>query len=216
MTSKRDISALNETALLSQVVRPIYFLRMDFSSGVKRFHSEIGSRTATHPVFGAETYTGFGDFGSLASEIVESVSAAAQPVKFKLSGVKTSLILDMLTDDYFRRDIDLMLGLDDATGALVDDPVVLWSGYMDKVDISIGELFGEILLTCDSRAADLDRSSDWRFTDEDLQSEFPGDQGGEYIYRMVDLILHWGGGATNFQPAGPSRRPRRRRDRGST
>jgi hypothetical protein len=86
-----------------------------------------------------------------------------------------------------------MFGFDDENGDLIDDPVILWSGYMDKVDITLGDATGEMTLTCESRATIGQGASDLRFSDEDLQAAVAGDLGGEYIFRMSDLILSWGG-----------------------
>jgi hypothetical protein len=193
MTSKRNISALNEGALNARVVRPIMFLRLDFFTGVQRYHTEIGPRDAVHPIFGNETYVGIGDFGGISSNITESISQAPQAIKFSLTGVKSSFISDAFTDDYHRRDIDAMFGFDDENGDLIDDPVIVWSGYMDKVDITLGDQTGEMTLTCESRATVGQQSSDLRFSDEDLQAAVTGDLAGEYIFRMGDLQLTWGG-----------------------
>ena len=193
MTSKRNISALNEGALNARVVRPIMFVRFAFFTGVQRYHTEIGPRDAVHPIFGLETYTGIGDFGGITSNITESIAQAPQAVKFSLTGVKSSLISDAFLDDYHRRDAEAMFGFDDENGDLIDDPVILWSGFMDKVDITLGDATGEMTLTCESRATIGQQASDLRFSDEDLQAAIPGDLGGEYIFRMSDLILTWGG-----------------------
>lgn len=193
MTSKRIISTLNEDALNAKVVRPIMFLRLDFFSGVLRVHTEIGPRDAVHPIFGNETYTGLGDFGGIASNVTEAVSQAPQAVRFSLTGVKSTFIQDALTDDYHRRDAEALFAFDDENGELIDDPVIVWSGYMDKMDITLGKETGSITLTCESRASIGQQSSDLRFADEDLQAAVTGDLGGEYIFRMGDLILQWGG-----------------------
>ena len=193
MTSKRNISALNETALNARVVRPIMFLRLDFLSAVQLFHTEIGPRDAVHPIFGSETYTGVGDFGGITSNIVESISQAPQGVKFSITGVKSSLIQTALTDDYHRRNADALFGFDDENGVLIDDPVIVWSGFMDKFDIVLGKDKGQMTLTCESRGTIGKQSSDLRFSDEDLQAAVAGDLGGEYIFRMGDLVLTWGG-----------------------
>lgn len=193
MTSKRNISALNEAALNARVVRPILFLRLDFFSGVQRFHTEIGPRDAVHPIFGLETYLGLGDFGGISSNVTEDISQSPSAVKFSLTGVKSSLIQIALDDAYHRRDAEAMFGFDDENGELIDDPVIVWSGYMDKADIVLGKQTGEITLTCESRLTIGQQSSDLRFSDEDLQAAVPGDLAGEYIFRMGDLILQWGG-----------------------
>ena len=193
MSSKRDISTLNQNATLAKIVRPILFVRYDFSTGVQNFHTEIGPRQATHPIFGSETYTGIGDFGGIAGGITESISQAPQAVKFALTGVKSSFINLAFTDDYHRRDAEAMFGFDDQNGVLLDDPVIVWSGFMDKVEINLGENKGEMTLTCESRATNLKDASDTRFTDEDLQAAQTGDLGGEYLFRMQDIVLQWGG-----------------------
>lgn len=192
MTSKRTISAANETALLAQVVKMVYYVRLDFSGGVQRFHTEIGPKTAVHPIHGSEVYTGVGDFGGLSAELVESVSGAPKAVKITLTGIKASLITTIQTDDYFRRDIEIMIGLEDSAGDSIDDPEIVFSGFMDKPEIALNEGIGQITLTSESRGVNLLRASDHTFTDEDKQAEVSGDLLAEYVYRMTDLEIFWG------------------------
>lgn len=205
MTSKRDIAAANETALLAQVVKMVYFVRMDFSSGVQRMHTEIGPKTATHPIHGAEVYTGIGDFGGITSAVIESVSKAPQTLQLSLTGVKASLITTALTDDYFRRDVEVMLGLEDTAGDLISDPEILFSGFMDTVNLTLDKDLGAMTLVCESRGTNFQRASDHRFSDEDKQVEVNGDLFAEYAYRMIDLQLRWGD--TNFRPPFSPPRP---------
>ncbi len=195
MTSKRTISATNETATLQSVVKAVLFARLDFASGVQRFHTEIGPKTAVHPIFGSEVYTGIGDFGGISSEAKESVSGAPAKLSLSLTGVDSSLISTTLTDDYFRREADVMLGIeaDDGSGDLVDDPVILFSGYMDNVIIVFQQYGGQMTLNLESRGTNLLRSSDHRFTDEDKQAQSNGDLIAEYVYRMLDVSFVWGG-----------------------
>ena len=141
---------------------------------------------------GAELYLGIGDFGGIDGSVVESVSGAPQAIRITLTGVKASLITDALTDDYYRRDVEIMLGLEDEAGDLIDDPEILFSGFMDKVDIALNQGIAQMSLTCESRGTNLLRSSDHRFTDEDKQAEVTGDLMAEYVYRMTDLQLVWG------------------------
>ena len=193
MSSKRDITTLNQDATLDRQVRPILFARMSFSSGVQRLHTEIGPRTAVHPIFGSESYIGIGDFGGMTSDIKETISVSPESINIAISGVSSVFVDIALDDDYYRRDIELMFGFDDPDGVLVDDPVIVYSGFMDKAGISVGQGKAEITLTCESRATNLQKASDLRFSDEDLQAAFNGDLAGEYIFRMADLVLNWGG-----------------------
>lgn len=214
MTSKRTISASNETGLLAAVVKPVVYARLDFSSGVQRFHTEIGPKTAVHPTFGSESYTGIGDFGGLSSGVKEATSAAPANLSLTLTGLKTSLVNMALTDDYFRRDAEVMLGLEDTDGVQLDDPIIMFSGYMDKIDIVLQDGLAQMTLSLESRGTNLLTASDWRFTDEDKQVEVNGDLMGEYIYRMADLQLRWG--EHRFGSFGPfGREDRRGGGRGS-
>lgn len=201
MTSKRTISATNEAAWISQLVRPVVFVRLDFSSGVQRYHTEIGTRSATTE-YGTDTYNGIGDFGGLSSEIIESISGAPQAMRLSLSAAKASMVNRVFVDDYFRRDADLWVGLLDSAGALIDDPESLFSGYMDKADIALGATTATMTMTCESRATNRSSASDQRFTDEDKQAETTGDLLAEYVYRMQDLQFVWGGKSPFFSSGG--------------
>ena len=192
MTSKRSISSANETATLDAIVRPVMFARLDFSSGVRRFHTHIGSRDAVHPVHGSETYTGLGDFGGIAGGITESVSKGEQKIDLALTGLDSTVINDTLVDDYYRRDADILIGFDDATGTLVDDPIMIFSGFMETADVTLDKGVAGVRLRLESRAANLNRSSDNRYTDEDKQIEVSGDLFARYVWRMADLELFWG------------------------
>jgi hypothetical protein len=189
----RDISAANISALEGSVVRPILFVRLDFDVTVRRFHTEIGPRTATHPDHGAEVYTGVGDFGGIVGDVTESIGSAPLEVRIALSGINSALITESLGDDYHLRDVDIMLGLDNASGSLVADPVILWGGYMDKPGFTFEKGKADLIMTCESKATRLQETPDLRFTDEQLQAEYSGDLAAEYVFRMPDIILEWGG-----------------------
>ena len=215
MTSKRTISATNETAFLAPNVKMVIFARLDFSSGVQRFHTEIGSKTAVHPIFGSEVYTGIGTFGGIGGEVRESTQGAPIGITLVLTGVSPTLIATTLTDDYFRRDADVMVGLEDENGDLIDDPEILFSGYMDSVQISFAKNSATLQMSLESRGTNFLSASDLRFCDEELQRAFPGDLGGEYIFRMGDLVLRWGsnnvtGSGILRPPPGPRRGHRTR------
>jgi hypothetical protein len=147
----RDITTANINALSGAVVRPIMFVRLDFDVTVRRYHTEIGNRTATHPDHGAETYIGVGDFGGIVGDLTENIGQAAQEVRIALSGINSDLITESLGDDYHLRDVDIMLGLDNASGQLVTDPVILWAGYMDKPGFTFDKGKADLIMTCESK-----------------------------------------------------------------
>lgn len=195
MTSKRTIATLNENATLAKNVKWVQFARLEFGpdpGDVRRFHTEIGPRTVTHPVYGSEVYLGIGSFGGITGDIKESKDGAPIGMKLALTGIDSTLVNAAFTESFFRRAGDVMVGFEDENGDLVDDPEILFSGYMDKCDIVIQQNQANFILYLESRATNLLAASDLRFTDEELQAAYPGDLGGEYIYRMADLTLRWG------------------------
>ena len=157
-----------------------------------------------HPLYGAETYEGIGDFGGITGDVRESISSSPNGVQLSLTGVDPAYVSQALTDDYHRRDVELLFGFDDEQGELLDDPVILWSGYMDHVIITLGQQMAELTLICESRGTNGAGASGLRFTDEDKQAVNPGDRVAEYLYRMMDLVLKWGGENVQ-QYTGPGR-----------
>lgn len=212
MTSKRDINPINETAFLQKDIKPVLFARLDFLGGVQRFHTEIGPKNATHPVHGSELYLGVGDFGGIEGQVTESIAGAPQALRLLLSGVNPTLVNDMLTDQYHRRSAEVMVGLENELGVLVANPEILFSGFMDKPDLSLDANTGSIAMSCESRGTNLKSASDVRFSDEDKQAEVSGDLFAEYAYRMQDITLRWGD--RNFRSPlgvpGPTREDERR------
>lgn len=202
MSSKRDIATANETGFSGKVVRALLFVRLDFASGVQRYHTEIGPKTATHPIYGSESYLGVGDFGGLSSEVAESISSSPVGLRLSLTGIKSSLINTALTDDYFRRSAEIMIGLENESGALLADPEILFSGYMDHVEVALTQGLGQMTLYLESRGTNLLTASNKRYTDEDKQREVNGDLFAEYVYRMLDLSIRWGGRDINWSGRG--------------
>lgn len=191
--SVRNISASIQAALQSnQHVSSVQFVRLDFPSGVIRGHTRIGPITWTHPVYGSETYTGVGDFGKISGELDEGLQNRSYPVRFFLSGVDSTLLSAVLTDNTHRQEAQVWQGLLAESGALIDTPTLLWSGFFDKADIEKGGGLGKIACTCVGRNDTGRESSGVRYTDEQQQLEQPGDLGFEYLYQLQDISLRWG------------------------
>ena len=189
----RGLSGANLSAVQASSVKAVAFVRMDFLAGIRRFHTLIGDLTITHPIFGAETYNGIGDFGGI-SAVEETIDSRAVGVKLVLSGVSTPLITALKTDTYHRRPASLLIGLRNlATGVLVDDPIEVWAGVMDKGDIGMAKNSGRIVMNCESDADTLRDTSGWLFNDEDQQAIHPGDKAFEYLDQIALMgSIRWG------------------------
>lgn len=213
--AERPLSALNKAAILAGHVIPVIFVRLDFLGNLIVIHSKIGPITWTHPIFGAETYLGIGDYGSI-SAIQEALSTRPFGVKIKLTGIKGSLINDLLTGKYHRRPAHIFLGLNDENSALIDVPLEIWSGVMDKPDVGQGRTAGQIIMSCESRADIVHEPQGGVYNHETQISIWPGDTGMEFMAKITMLgPIAWGDG-TVLAPLGPGVRtpdPRNPADR---
>jgi hypothetical protein len=175
----------NETQ--AATLAPVFFAFFDFQSGAVRVWSGIGSK-----VWDGNTYIGLGYLGNV-SAVDEALDVRAAGVAFELSGVPSALIATVLGDNYQGRAVKLWLAALDASGAVVADPYMLFSGRMDNVEIDEGPQTSVIRVFAESRLVDLQRSRERRFTHEDQQIDFSGDTGLKYMPTAQSTPFMWGG-----------------------
>lgn len=185
--SDRGLSTALVTAADSAHVRLLTFAKLELDSGTLYLHNGVGTYT-----WGSVDWLGLGDFGGV-SAIEESEELSPFEVTLVLSGLDTSMMDEVMNQDYYLRPVTLYLGaLNVGTGVLVDDPDEVWSGFMDSASVTLGE-DNAIALTCESEFAIFNKSNDRAFTDADLQSEYPGDLFFEFLASMIDAVIVWRG-----------------------
>ena len=130
----RGLSTAVVNALKSDVVRPVTFAKLDFSSSTMYVHDSIGTFT-----WGGNDWLGVGDFGSV-STIEEGTDISPYSITLELSGLDSTIanIGSAGTEDYYLRDVDIYLGLLDEDEALIEDPNQIWSGFMDVMTLVTG------------------------------------------------------------------------------
>lgn len=181
----RGLNSLLVAETTSDIVRLLFFVDLEFDSGTLYVHNGIGSIT-----WGGNTYQGVGDFGAV--EAVEETSDVS-PVSLVLilSGLDVDLMDEVLGQDYYLRPIKLYIGAVSVAGALLADPDRIWSGKMDTAEVQVGQS-NSIRLSCENDFILFERTNGRRYTDSDLQNEYPGDLFFEYIDEMVDKEVIWG------------------------
>lgn len=181
----RSITPALEAATLAEIVRPIYAVELDFSSGVVRANSTPYTLT-----IGGQTSLGIGAFGGIAP-VEENAELTAYQMALTLWGVPRDLVGLALAEHYQGRDAKIYFGALDANHAVIASPIVIFRGRMDVMKIDLGET-AVVSLTVENRAADWDRARIRRYTNEDQQSVFDGDKFFEYVPKMQDITLTWG------------------------
>ena len=172
------------------VVRPAYFVRMVFDSGespnVLNIWNGIGDLA-----YGGNTYTGTGDLLSI-SQITETADIQASGINVSLAGVKSSLIVIAKDHEYQGRPLTVSLGAFDASGSLIADPVIVFSGFMDTMTISESGQYSTISIAVENKLISFERSKVRRYTAEDQKIDHPTDKGFEFVTAIVQKEIIWG------------------------
>lgn len=185
----RTITAGMETALAEPTIRPFLAVELLFDSGA--------SRASTLPfdvTIGGNSYIGVGQLGRI-SAAAESTDTGAQRITVGLTGIDPALVSIALSDHYQGRRGTVWYGLLDEDHQVIADPVIVFRGRMDTMQIQLGDT-AEIQVNIESRLADWDRPRGGRLTDEEQKRRFPDDKFLEFVSATVEKELVWGSGGT--------------------
>jgi hypothetical protein len=182
----RIISADMISALSASPVRPVYLLRTNVATPYLAYCSLDRDLT-----WDGIPYVGNGTFLGRSS-IVESNDDSADELEIILSGVSEALLSIILAYSHGNILGRLYLGLLNAAGALIADPLTLFEGIIDcptiqdKVDeLSLSIKYVSTLLPMQS-------SREIRYTDAMQKHMFPGDLGFEFLSQIAAWKGFWG------------------------
>ena len=174
-------------ALATQHVSLVTFVQLAFPSGTVYLHHSLG----TYP-FGGNDYLGVGDLGAI-SPLEEGADISPYQITLSLSGLDSTIAGAALTEDYYMHAVTVLLGVLNADDALLADPTVVFEGFMDQMNISVGADGGDVItLTAESELARFDKASNIKYTDIQLQSEFSGDLALEFMPDIEGAKIRWG------------------------
>lgn len=177
----RTINTSLLTALTNDVAKPYYAVELLFDSAPLRFWTGIGDRTIN-----TNTYTGTGSLLTIGSaDEVNDLSAKSMAVT--LEAVSSSIISLAIQEPYQRRQAKVYLG-----EKSVSDVVQIFSGQMDTMTIEDSGESSTITLTIESKLIELERSANWRYTNENHQVRQDGDTFFSYVQDIQDVKLAWG------------------------
>lgn len=180
----RTITAATKTASEGEHVIIIALADFDFTSGT------IYVTSAPYKVpFNGQDYIGLGIFGKV-SPVEEGAEQKAYQLAFELSGVNNALISTTLNEDYQGRACNLYFALLDDDYQLIDDPVLVFAGLMDTMDIKAGKE-ATITLVANSRLARWEQPVHHRYNNAAQQANFAGDKGLEFMEQMIEKEIIW-------------------------
>jgi hypothetical protein len=182
----RDMTSAYQAAISSAILRPALFVQATFVSGPLYVWSGMGPIT-----WNGQTWIGVGTLGTV-STIEEGSTVSAKGVTLTLSGLDPTLLEDVMEEFQVGLPALVYLGVFDATGALIADPVCCFSGRMDQPTIDISGTTASIAINCENRLVEMNVSVERRYTDEDQQLDYPGDLGFQFVNGIQDAQIYFG------------------------
>jgi hypothetical protein len=180
------MSADYMAAIAAAELRPALFVEAWFRTGPIYVWSGVGELS-----WGGHTWVGIGTLGSV-STIEEGATVEAKGVTLSMSGIDIDLLDEVLNEFQVGLPALVYLGLFDADGDLIPDPVISWAGRIDQPTIDIDENTATISIACENRLVDMNVAVDRRYTNEDQQLDHPGDRGFEFVPAIQDVMIYWG------------------------
>ena len=194
----RTINSGLLAALTGNSVEPFYAVELLFdvksttdvngnpvNLGPMRMWTGLGNRTIN--VRGVNrVFTGTGALLNIAAA-EEVGDLSAKSMTLSLTGLDSSVISLALQEPYQRRKARVYMG-EKSVSAVVE----IFSGQMDTMQITDEPDMATVVMTIESKLVELERSRNWRYTDESHRSRHSGDTFFSYVQSIQDQQVAWG------------------------
>lgn len=181
----RTLTTAVSNALGGEVVPALLLVDLDFDSG----HLYVNNSAVTFNWSGHD-WLGLANLGSVEA-IAEHSGLEMSGVRLTLTGIPSEMVSIALGEHYQGRACVIHLAPLDSAYTVLADPVQVFSGRIDTMEISLGDT-ASITLTAESRLTDWERPRVRRYTHEDQLAEHPADLGLEFVPQMAEKVLVWG------------------------
>jgi hypothetical protein len=181
----RWASSLNSTAAAGPGLTLVTLCILRLPSNTFYLHDGLGTLT-----FGGNTYSGLGDYGKIDS-ITETTETIAKGVIMTLSGIPSTELTDVMTEDFQGQIVTLYIGLLDSNSlAWIATPEELWEGRLDYATVDLDKNASSIAMHCENRLNKEPLVA--RYTDEDQQLLYPGDSFFNLVWQIPLAVAGWG------------------------
>jgi len=182
----RTLSSEMQAVATAEVVRPIVLVQCDFDSGALNLWNGLGDLTVS-----GVNYVGAGTLLNI-STMKESSDLSANGMNVTLSGITEPLISKARDEDYQGRELKVLLGAMDSSNSVIASPVIIFSGFMDTLNIQDGAETATITVSVENRLIEFQRNRIRRYTAEDQKIDYPTDKGLEFVAEMAEKEIIWG------------------------
>lgn len=183
----RTLTVGVQNAIAEAVIRPVYFVRLEFGVSTVLYLTDRGANIT----WNFQTWLGNGWLQPIKT-IEETADVKAVGCEITLNGSIPELITHALSDARLSNRGKVWLGFLDSSGALIADPLLVFSGFLDMPRLESDGGEQTIKLSYENELRGLMRSTEFRYTDQAQQSLFPGDKGFKYCEAMETWDGYWG------------------------
>lgn len=185
--ASRDIPAAITNRLANDQQQIAYAVNLGFDSGSVDVWTGAGNFTGSDGI----TYTGAGEFLSV-SNVEESAELSSTNLTITLSGLNSKIVAYATTENYQSRPVTLNMFFFHPETAQEVDKVILFKGRMDTLTVTDGDSFS-VIISCENLLIDLTRPKNLFFTPETQEFLHSGDRGLEFVPRIQEQTINWGG-----------------------
>lgn len=193
----RSLSAAVLTAIAGKTVSPVLFVELAFADNTLYMFGGVGSITPAGPPANpastfpyGQAFTGLGWLAKLSS-IPQTTKVQAQNITLSLSGIPPSLVAEATGQVRIPGTATVWLGFLTSSGAVIQDPVQLFSGALDVPSLTDSGETSTISITCENPLLSLNLAPERLFSDADQQIYHPGDLGMSFVENLANLELFW-------------------------
>lgn len=181
----RGLTTAAQTAVADETVVRTVAVELDFPSGFVRWNASPADITIS-----GNTFSGVGALGAITAA-EEGTELRSYGLTVKLTGIPRDAIALALAEDYQGRAATVWdVPLNDTTWQPVADPVVIFRGRMDQMDIGLGEM-AEVSMKLENRLTDWERPKIKRYTDVDQRDRDANDGSFRFVAASTDKEIIW-------------------------
>lgn len=185
MSRGLTVAALNATS--SEVPIRTVAIELDFPSGFVRMNGSPASLTLN-----GNEFLGVGGLGAI-TVAEETAELRAFDLTVSLSGIPRDSVALALTQAYQgRRGTIWEVPISAATYLPIADPIVIFKGRMDQLDVRIGDT-ATVSVKMLNRLADWERPKLRRYTDIEQKMRNPSDNGLRFVAASAEKMIVWPG-----------------------
>lgn len=182
----RGLHASNLAAIESATLKPVYLVKIEFTSG------NLYLSSSTHDVVdGATTYTGDGSFLGFEG-IRETDAQRANDCQIMLSG--DDLALRSLVLSYTNQTLKgtVLIGFLDSANVLVVTPQIIFYGNFSSATIEDSAGSSTIRIQYENELLEQKAVQEFRYTNFSQRALYPDDSGFRYASSAEDWNGYWG------------------------